>query len=272
MSSPIADFEKELAAVAESGKGQVSQRRVQLLTKLALTHRKHYKLIVHAVEKFIHKARSDYKLPGLYVLDSIVRASKAKLNDNCYAERFGKNLALTVTTLLKTSSEHQIKMKKVFDIWHQKKIFPGPVLAGLLPSNQSPKIITDLSAGQSLSGGGGTAMGVEEVKTNQEDDFDYGSDEDDDARIAQQQRVRLENERRAKLPPVDISENAMDLLSSLQSLVSQSTDSKVPSFSISSLLLQIPIYRIDFRHEILLFIDAIYISCIIYVLGLRDST
>eukprot|EP00039_Didymoeca_costata_P010445 m.140610 g.140610 ORF g.140610 m.140610 type:complete len:236 (-) comp14830_c0_seq1:1566-2273(-) len=160
MSSPIADFEKELAAVAESGKGQVSQRRVQLLTKLALTHRKHYKLIVHAVEKFIHKARSDYKLPGLYVLDSIVRASKAKLNDNCYAERFGKNLALTVTTLLKTSSEHQIKMKKVFDIWHQKKIFPGPVLAGLLPSNQSPKIITDLSAGQSLSGGGGTAMVV----------------------------------------------------------------------------------------------------------------
>jgi hypothetical protein len=37
---------------------------------------KYYKHVVQSVEKFIQKCRPEYKIPGLYVIDSIVKQSR----------------------------------------------------------------------------------------------------------------------------------------------------------------------------------------------------
>ena len=43
------------------------------ITKGAIRAIKFYKHIVQSVEKFIQKCKPEYKIPGLYVIDSIVR-------------------------------------------------------------------------------------------------------------------------------------------------------------------------------------------------------
>jgi len=48
------------------------------------------------VEKFIEKSRVEYKLAGLYVLDSICKTSKDKIKNDVYTPRFARNLAATI--------------------------------------------------------------------------------------------------------------------------------------------------------------------------------
>ena len=180
----------------------VSSRKVQSVTKLALKYAKYHKLVVYAVEKTIHKAKSDFKLPLLYMIDSILKHSKAKLKEkDVYGPRFGQNLARTFASLLKCSSEHQQKMKKVVAMWESKRLYKESLLSTLIPMQDTgPSIISDLS-GKSISGdggGGGGGSGGAGAPAHDDDAFDYGDDEDDAARIARQQRQRKEAQERAE--------------------------------------------------------------------------
>ena len=91
MSSEIEELAHELRQLTRS-KPPVSAKTIATLTQLAVKHAKHYKLVVLHVEKFIEKCRGDYKLSGLYVLDSICKTSKDKLKTDLYTPRFAKNL------------------------------------------------------------------------------------------------------------------------------------------------------------------------------------
>jgi hypothetical protein len=64
-------------------------------------------MIVHCVEKFIQKSASEYKLAGLYVIDSIVRASSAK--DLEYTSRFQKNLPSIFPDLLNAPKKDMVE-------------------------------------------------------------------------------------------------------------------------------------------------------------------
>ncbi|KAJ1550464.1 Protein NRD1 [Cladochytrium tenue] len=80
-SVPTADFERELAAVADS-RAPISASRIQQVTKAAFRQAKHYKAIVHGIERFIQRSGPDHKLTGLYLIDSIARGATKTLSDS----------------------------------------------------------------------------------------------------------------------------------------------------------------------------------------------
>jgi hypothetical protein len=58
------------------------------------------------VEKFIAKCPAEYKVPGLYIVDSIVRQSKHNHKEkDVFGPRFARNLPTTFTHIFKCKSE-----------------------------------------------------------------------------------------------------------------------------------------------------------------------
>ena len=68
-------FNQELSSLYEL-KPPISKARMTSITKSAIKAIKFYKHVVQSVEKFIQKCRPEFKIPGLYVIDSIVRQSR----------------------------------------------------------------------------------------------------------------------------------------------------------------------------------------------------
>ena len=81
------------------------------ITKGAIRAIKYYKHVVQSVEKFIQKCRPEYKIPGLYVIDSIVRQSRHQfgVDKDVFATRFAKNIRLTFYNLYKCTEEEKVR-------------------------------------------------------------------------------------------------------------------------------------------------------------------
>jgi hypothetical protein len=75
----VEEFKKELLSIYET-RPPVSKTKMAAITQLAIRSAKHYKHVVQIVEKLIAKCRLDYKVPGCYVIDSIVRSSRHKVS------------------------------------------------------------------------------------------------------------------------------------------------------------------------------------------------
>ncbi|KAG0049245.1 hypothetical protein BGZ83_005917 [Gryganskiella cystojenkinii] len=94
----VTDFNRELYSLFDSKNASAS--KIEKLTKMAVRSAKYYKNIVYCMEKFITRCVPEYKLTGLYVLDSICRAShsmKQKSSGSSftgaeYVGRFEKNI------------------------------------------------------------------------------------------------------------------------------------------------------------------------------------
>ena len=86
-------FNQELSSLYEL-KPPISKARMTSITKSAIKAIKFYKHVVQSVEKFIQKCRNEYKIPGLYVIDSIVRQSRHQFgpDKDVFAPRFAKNI------------------------------------------------------------------------------------------------------------------------------------------------------------------------------------
>ncbi|XP_076371665.1 uncharacterized protein LOC143257185 isoform X2 [Tachypleus tridentatus] len=116
------------------------------VTKAAIKGIKFYKHIVQSVEKFIQKCRPEYKIPGLYVIDSIVRQSKHQFSDkDVFAPRFSKNITTTFQNLFKCPDEDRPRIVRVLNLWQKNSVFPSEIIQPLLDlanpnmnSNQSP--------------------------------------------------------------------------------------------------------------------------------------
>ena len=65
-------FNQEMTSLYEV-KPPISKAKMTSITKSAIRAIKFYKHVVQSVEKFIQKCKNEYKIPGLYVIDSIVR-------------------------------------------------------------------------------------------------------------------------------------------------------------------------------------------------------
>lgn len=71
---------------------------------------KFYKHVVQSVEKFIQKCKTEYKIPGLYVIDSIVRQSRHQFGceKDVFAPRFARNMEQTFVHLYRCPSEEKV--------------------------------------------------------------------------------------------------------------------------------------------------------------------
>ncbi|KAL1491618.1 hypothetical protein ABEB36_012189 [Hypothenemus hampei] len=118
-------FNSELSSLYEV-KPPISKAKMTALTRGAIKAIKFYKHVVQSVEKFILKCKPEYKVPGLYVIDSIVRQSRHQFGPekDVFAPRFSKNLQQTFVNLFKCPAEDKSKIIRVLNLWQKNQVFP----------------------------------------------------------------------------------------------------------------------------------------------------
>lgn len=93
-----------------------------------------YKHVVQSVEKFIQKCKPEYKVPGLYVIDSIVRQSRHQFGTekDVFAPRFSKNIISTFQHLYRCPSDDKSKIVRVLNLWQKNAVFKSDIIQPLL--------------------------------------------------------------------------------------------------------------------------------------------
>ncbi|XP_035391565.1 SR-related and CTD-associated factor 4 isoform X3 [Electrophorus electricus] len=135
-------FNHELFSLMES-KPPISRAKMISITKSAIKAIKLYKHVVQIVEKFIKKCKPEYKVPGLYVVDSIVRQSRHQFgaDKDVFGPRFTKNITGTFENLCLCPTEDRSKIVRVLNLWQKNGVFKIEVIQPLL----------DMAAGSSSS-------------------------------------------------------------------------------------------------------------------------
>ncbi|XP_049531236.1 SR-related and CTD-associated factor 4 [Anopheles darlingi] len=125
-------FNQELSGLYES-KPPISKAKMASITRSAMKAIKFYKHVVQSVEKFIQKCKSEYKIPGLYVIDSIVRQSRHQFGPekDVFAPRFARNMEATFAHLFRCPPEDKSKIIRVLNLWQKNMVFLPEVIQPL---------------------------------------------------------------------------------------------------------------------------------------------
>ncbi|CAG9856507.1 unnamed protein product [Phyllotreta striolata] len=128
----VKSFNMELSSLYEV-KPPISKAKMTALTRGAIKAIKFYKHVVQSVEKFILKCKPEYKVPGLYVIDSIVRQSRHQFGSDkdVFAPRFAKNMTQTFINLFKCPAEDKSKIIRVLNLWQKNHVFQPEVIQPL---------------------------------------------------------------------------------------------------------------------------------------------
>ncbi|KAF9429453.1 hypothetical protein BGZ76_001276 [Entomortierella beljakovae] len=130
----VAEFQKELYSLFDSRAASAS--KIDRLTKLAIKAARYYKNIVYYLEKFITRCVPEYKLTGLYVLDSICRTSQSvktksssgPFSGSEYVGRFERNIEALFAEFCKVQEDKEKeKVKRVVDLWERSGTFASTV-------------------------------------------------------------------------------------------------------------------------------------------------
>ncbi|KAH9525314.1 SR- and CTD-associated factor 8 [Bulinus truncatus] len=142
-------FNNELSSLYES-KPPVSRAKMAQVTKMAIKAIKFYKHVVQSVEKFIQKCKPEYKVPGLYVIDSIVRQSRHQFGPekDVFSPRFTKNIVGTFVNLFKCPVEERSRVVRVLNLWQKNSVFPEEVIQPLLDLAADPVNMDLVTAAQ----------------------------------------------------------------------------------------------------------------------------
>ncbi|XP_041351491.1 SR-related and CTD-associated factor 4-like [Gigantopelta aegis] len=132
-------FNNELSSLYEM-RPPISRAKMANVTKCGIKAIKFYKHVVQSVEKFIQKCKPEYKVPGLYVIDSIVRQSRHQFNTekDVFAPRFTKNIVSTFQNLFKCPPDEKNKIVRVLNLWQKNGVFPMEVVQPLLDLAADP--------------------------------------------------------------------------------------------------------------------------------------
>ncbi|XP_037341882.2 SR-related and CTD-associated factor 8 [Pungitius pungitius] len=126
-------FNNELYSLNEY-KPPISKAKMTQITKSGIKAIKFYKHVVQSVEKFILKCKPEYKVPGLYVVDSIVRQSRHQFGTekDVFAPRFSKNIIATFQQLYRCPSDDKSKIVRVLNLWQKNAVFKSDIIQPLL--------------------------------------------------------------------------------------------------------------------------------------------
>ncbi|XP_067347830.1 SR-related and CTD-associated factor 4 isoform X2 [Channa argus] len=126
-------FNQELFSLMDS-KPPISRAKMISITKSAIKAMKLYKHVVQIVEKFIKKCKPEYKVAGLYVVDSIVRQSRHQFgpDKDVFGPRFTKNITGTFENLCLCPMEDRSKIVRVLNLWQKNGVFKIEVIQPLL--------------------------------------------------------------------------------------------------------------------------------------------
>lgn len=123
---------------------------------------KFYKHVVQSVEKFISKCKSEYKIPGLYVIDSIVRQSRHQfgIEKDVFAPRFARNMEATFAHLFRCPPEDKSKIIRVLNLWQKNMVFAPETIQPLFDlANPEHPVHLQYNAAMAAGGGGADTSG-----------------------------------------------------------------------------------------------------------------
>ncbi|XP_063060971.1 SR-related and CTD-associated factor 4-like [Engraulis encrasicolus] len=126
-------FNTELFSMIDM-KPPISRAKMMSITKSAIKAIKLYKHVVQIVEKFIKKCKPELKVPGLYVVDSIVRQSRHQfgIDKDMFAPRFLKNFTATFQNLYMCPPDDKSKILRVLNLWQKNGVFTMDIIQPLL--------------------------------------------------------------------------------------------------------------------------------------------
>lgn len=133
------------------------------ITRAAMKAIKFYKHVVQSVEKFILKCKPEYKVPGLYVIDSIVRQSRHQFGaeKDVFAPRFARNIKQTFANLFRCASDDKSRIIRVLNLWQKNSVFAPEVIQPLFdladpshPIYQQTSTDTSQDLSTNISNGG----------------------------------------------------------------------------------------------------------------------
>ncbi|XP_039893310.1 SR-related and CTD-associated factor 4-like [Simochromis diagramma] len=126
-------FNMELFSMIDM-KPPISRAKMMSVTKSAIKAIKLYKHVVQIVEKFIKKCKPELKVPGLYVVDSIVRQSRHQfgVDKDVFGPRFLKNFTETFQNLYRCPEDDKTKIVRVLNLWQKNGVFDMDILQPLM--------------------------------------------------------------------------------------------------------------------------------------------
>ncbi|XP_044145870.1 SR-related and CTD-associated factor 8 isoform X2 [Bufo gargarizans] len=129
----VKTFNSELYSLNDY-KPPISKAKMTQITKSAIKAIKFYKHVVQGVEKFIQKCKPEYKVPGLYVIDSIVRQSRHQFGQekDLFAPRFSNNIINTFQNLYRCPTDDKSKIVRVLNLWQKNNVFRSEIIQPLL--------------------------------------------------------------------------------------------------------------------------------------------
>ncbi|XP_053524757.1 SR-related and CTD-associated factor 8 isoform X3 [Artibeus jamaicensis] len=142
-------FNSELYSLNDY-KPPISKAKMTQITKAAIKAIKFYKHVVQSVEKFIQKCKPEYKVPGLYVIDSIVRQSRHQFGQekDVFAPRFSNNIISTFQNLYRCPGDDKSKIVRVLNLWQKNNVFKSEIIQPLLDmaAGIPPPVVTPVLA------------------------------------------------------------------------------------------------------------------------------
>ncbi|XP_068173531.1 SR-related and CTD-associated factor 4b isoform X2 [Antennarius striatus] len=148
---PVDAFNIELSSMIDL-RPPISRAKMMSVTKSAIKAIKRYKHVVQIVERFIKKCKPELKVPGLYVVDSIVRQSRHQfgVEKDVFGPRFLKNFTETFQNLYHCSEDDKSKILRVLNLWQKNGVFDMDIIqplmdmaSGTIPSVSAPEAHTD---------------------------------------------------------------------------------------------------------------------------------
>ncbi|XP_034405159.1 SR-related and CTD-associated factor 4-like isoform X2 [Cyclopterus lumpus] len=126
-------FNMELFSMIDM-KPPISRAKMMSVTKSAIKAIKLYKHVVQIVEKFIKKCKPELKIPGLYVVDSIVRQSRHQfgVDKDVFGPRFLKNFTDTFQNLYRCPEDDKNKILRVLNLWQKNGVFDMGIIQPLM--------------------------------------------------------------------------------------------------------------------------------------------
>ncbi|NP_001089259.1 SR-related CTD associated factor 8 L homeolog [Xenopus laevis] len=129
----VKTFNTELYSLNDY-KPPISKAKMTQITKAAIKAIKFYKHVVQSVEKFVQKCKPEYKVSGLYVIDSIVRQSRHQFGQDkdLFAPRFSNNIINTFQNLYRCPADEKSKIVRVLNLWQKNNVFKSEIIQPLL--------------------------------------------------------------------------------------------------------------------------------------------
>lgn len=130
-------FERTLDALMQ-GKLPVSKSKIHAAARIALSHSHLHWHFVHRLEGLARECAPAYKLPTLYIIDSIVRHSRRHYDTDVFSNDFEVSLNSIFHHIFTTCpKEDRHRVIKMLEFWRRKKVFREEVLAPLFQMDQS---------------------------------------------------------------------------------------------------------------------------------------